>query len=288
MSVVVGTFVIAATLIVWWRMPESRTLLQHWRVLLPFVVIWLLQMAIVAACRVGVVPQHQIVDGLGLLGRNGIVLGILVAVLLVFEAAWVSPLLLRAARGEHLAGHVGPAMRNARLHLSRMASALVVGSLPMLAFLLAVFPLTERFTNDAMVAVGLVHLAVCALFGTLSGAFVFEALERGVPFREFLRRGLRLAILNLPDWLMLFLALATLRGALVILPDEVSLHFFTLTGYGMGSHWFSEAVEAEPNALGAWLEPLVDGATLLLAMTIKLRIATSFVRQNRSLERAPS
>lgn len=289
MSVVVGMCVIVATLIVWWRMPESRTLLQHWRVLLPFVATWLLQVAMIAAGQCTVLLQRQIFDGWGPIAWNGSVLGILLLALAVFEAAWVSPLLLHAARGEQVGGRVVPAMRSAKDHALRMAAMLALGCLPLLTLPLIGALLSGGGPNEAsMAVVGMLQLFLSTVWAALTGAFVFEALERGVPFREALRRSYRLAILNLPDLLPLFFVLTILRGVVVVLPGQVSLHLFSLTGYGMGSHWFSEAVEAEPNALGAWLEPMVDGATLLLVVTIKLRIATSFVRQNRSLERAPT
>lgn len=288
MNVLLGLIALAATLTVWWRMPESRELLRHRHLALPFVATWLVEWVVGALAAASVWLQEPLVPTLTAtgFGLSGLALVLLVAALL--EAAWVSPLLLQVARGESLAGALRPALRQAPGHCLRMAAALVLGNaamLPLAALFLGAassLPIEAATTIGAFFAIGL-----GSLWSALSGSWVFEVLAHGTPLVAALRRGIRLGFLSLSSWLPLVFCQAIVVGQVVVSPANTTCSFRWLGGYCRGSGWLGDS-SSVPWILFALLQLALTVATLLLALSIKLRIAASVVRRDRTLAETTS
>lgn len=289
MNVLFGLIALAVTLALWWRMPESRELLRHRQLALPFVAMWLVEWMVGALAAASVWLQEPIGPRMTATGfvLSGLALVLLVAGLL--EAAWVSPLLLQVARGQSLAGALRPALRQAPGHCLRMAVALVLGTVPLLPLAAMYRAAASSLPIEAATPIGAFFaVGLGSLWSALSGSWVFEVLDRGRPLVTALRRGIRLGFLNLSNWLPLVFWQSIVVGLVVVLPGATTCEFRWLGGYSRGSDWLGDSASELPSILLALLDLALTVATLLLALSIKLRIAASVVRRDRALADTPS
>lgn len=289
MNVLLGLIALAATLTLWWRMPESRELLRHRQLALPFLATWLVEWGIGALAAASVWLQEPLVPTMNATGFGlpGLALVLLVAGLL--EAAWVSPLLLQVARRESLAGALRPAFRQAPGHCLRMAAALVLGNALLLPLAAIYVGAASSLPSEAATPLGAFFaIGLGSLWSALSGSWVFEVLARGTPLATALRRGIRLGFLSLSNWLPLVFWQSIVVGLVVVLPSGTTCSFRWLGGYCRGSEWLGDDSSHVPWILFVLLELALTVATLLLALSIKLRIAGSIVRRDRPLGVTPS
>jgi hypothetical protein len=289
MNVLLGLIVLAATLTVWWRMPESRELLRHRQLALPFVATWLVEWVVGAIAVAAIWLQEPLVSRMAAVGLGVSGLALVLFVVGVLEAAWVSPLLLHVVRGESLTGALLPARRQAPDRCLRMAVAVVLGNAAMLPLAVLFLGAASSLPIEAATTIGAFFaIGLGSLWSALSGSWVFEVLARGTPLVAALQRGIRLGFLSLSNWLPLVFCQAIVVGQVVVSPANTTCSFGWLGGYCRGSGWLGDGSSDVPWILFALLQLALTVATLLLALSIKLRIAASVVRRDRQLAETTS
>jgi len=77
------------------------------------------------------------------------------------------------------------------------------------------------------------------------------------------------------DWYRLVFAQAVVAGALVVLPNALSVNVLWSGGYSANNHWFAKASAIGPHPLTIVIGPLLYVAMVLLGLSIKLRIAAT-------------
>jgi len=258
--------------------PESRLVLRQWRVLVPFVSGWLVALALAGVglhlAFVGKalpLPPALMMGGLQLS-----LLAVLIVVLEVFVAAWVTPLILRVAAGERVADALWSCMAGAPALMPRMFAALFVGyAVPVGGVMLVV----EAIRNDmvpmsyALPLVTGVAVIVCPLWSVLTGSLVFEAVDRQQSFRAAVQKALRFGRDHGVHWWRLVVAQAVLAGIVVVLPERFFTHAMWFGGYGATNHWFEDAQNVQPMLLAGLPRAVLFVGTMVLATTIKLRVA---------------
>lgn len=280
MSALVGLLALVVVSALLWSIPESRLLRQQWRLLVPFAVGWVVcQLLTWLSLQVALLGRRvELPYGLAWAGINLSVLGILLTIVEVSVAAWATPLLLHAARGERVGNHLESTLRAVPRRWLRMFGALAIGYLPVL---LAVGLLGAAVASgwiDAepvILVLGFLALVVFPLWSSVSGSLVFDAIDDDVPFLAAVQRSLRTGYANFLDWYRWVFAQAVVAGALVVLPNALAVNVMWSGGYSANNYWFAKASAIGPHPLASVIGPLLYVAMVLLGLAIKLRIATT-------------
>ena len=100
MSALVGLLALVVVLALCWYIPESRSLRQQWRLLVPFAVGWVVcQLLTLLSLQVALLGlRWELPFGLAWTGVNLSVLGILLTIVEVSVAAWATSGSIRSAR----------------------------------------------------------------------------------------------------------------------------------------------------------------------------------------------
>lgn len=278
LPLVVGLAVLAGLIGLCWLVPESRLVARQWRVLVPFASGWLAAIVLAGAgvhlALLGHSPRLPM--PLMATGIQLSLLAILILLIEVFVAAWVTPLLARVAAGERAADHLWSCFRAAPSQMPRMFGGLLVGhALPVGGVLLVAGGVANGVLTDGngmalLVAFGVI---VCPLWSVVTGSLLFELLDRDQSFGTALQNAVRFGREQGIHWWRLVIAQAVLAGALVVLPERVWVHAMWFGGYGVTNHWFEDAQKLQAMPLAGVFGVLLYIATVVTVATIKLRIA---------------
>lgn len=278
LPLVVGLAVLAGLIGLCWLVPESRLLARQWRALVPFASGWLVALGLASAGvhlavfgKAWPLPTALMATGLQLS-----LLAVLIMLLEVFVAAWVTPLLARVAAGERAADHLWSCFREAPAWMPRMFGGLLVGhALPVGGVLLVAGGVANGVLTGGngmalLVAFGVI---VCPLWSVLTGSLLFELLDRDQSFGIAVQNAVRFGREQGIHWWRLVIAQAVLAGALVVLPERVWVHAMWFGGYGVTNHWFEDAQKLQAMPLASVFGAVLFVATVVTVATIKLRIA---------------
>lgn len=264
-AVVLGT--IGITLLT----PESRLVLRQWRVFVPLVAGWAVATLLVLlgahVAFLGKGPALPLMTGPK--AQHVTALALLLLALEAFVMAWVTPLLQRVAAGERAADHLMPCLRKVSLLLPRMLLALLIGhAVPTLAMAFVL-----ESTAGGLVAAVVVVLVLAPLWSVLTSSLVFELLDRRTTVVAALQRSLRRAAQDGVLWGGLVFLQAALAGALVVLPEHLSLHANWYGGYPVANHWIEQLRRIAPTGFDLGIATVVVAATAWFVLAIKLRVA---------------
>ena len=278
LPLVVGLAVLAGLIGLCWLVPESRLVARQWRVLVPFASGWLAALVLAGAgvhlALLGHSPRLPM--PLTATGIQLSLLAILILLIEVFVAAWVTPLLARVAAGERAADHLWSCFRGAPAWMPRMFGGLLVGhALPVGGVLLVAGGVANGVFNDGngMALVVAFALIVCPLWSVVTGSLLFELLDRDQSFGGALQNAVRFGRDQGIHWWRLVVAQAVLAGALVVLPNRVWVHAMWLGGYSVTNHWFDDAQKLQAMPLAPVFGAVLFVASVVTVATIKLRIA---------------
>lgn len=278
LPLVVGLVVLLGMTGLCWLVPESRLVLRQWRVLVPFATGWLVALVLAGAglhlAFVGkALPLPSV---LMMAGLQVSLLAVLIVVLEVFVAAWVTPLILRVAAGERAADALWSCMAGAPALMLRMFAALVVGyAVPVGGVVLVV----EAVRNDmvpmsyALPLVTGVAVIACPLWSVLTGSLVFEAVDRQQSFGAAVQKALRFGREHGLHWWRLVVLQGLLAGVVVVLPERFFAHARWFGGYGATNHWFEDAQQVQAMPLAGVFGAVLFVGTMVLSTTIKMRVA---------------
>ena len=280
MSALVGLLALVVVLALCWYIPESRSLRQQWRLLVPFAVGWVVcQLLTLLSLQVALLGlRWELPFGLAWTGVNLSVLGILLTIVEVSVAALATPLLLHAARGERVGNHLGPTLRAVPRRWLRMFGALAIGYLPLLLAVGLLGAAVSRGwidTEPVILVLGFLALVVFPLWSSVSGSLVFDAIDEDVPFVAAVQRSFRTGYDNFLDWYRWVFAQAVVAGALVVLPNALAVNVMWSGGYSANNFWFAKASAIGPHPLAIVIGPLLYVAMVLLGLSIKLRCSAS-------------
>lgn len=278
LPLVVGLAVLAGLIGLCWLVPESRLVARQWRVLVPFASGWLAALLLAGAGVHLALLSHSPRLPMPLLatGIQLSLLAILVMLVEVFVAAWVTPLLARVAAGERAADHLWSCFREAPSWMPRMFGGLLVGhALPVGGVLLVAGGVANGVFHDGngMVLVVAFALIVCPLWSVVTGSLLFELLDREQSFGVAVQNAVHFGRTQGIHWWRLVVAQAVLAGALVVLPERVWVHAMWLGGYSVTNHWFDDAQKLQAMPLAGVFGAVLFVASVVTVATIKLRIA---------------
>jgi hypothetical protein len=278
LPLVVGLAVLAGLIGLCWLVPESRLVARQWRVLVPFASGWLAALLLAGAGVHLALLSHSPRLPMPLLatGLQLSLLAILVMLIEVFVAAWVTPLLARVAAGERAADHLWSCFREAPSWMPRMFGGLLVGhALPVGGVLLVAGGVANGVFNDGngLALVVAFALIVCPLWSVVTGSLLFELLDREQSFGVALQNAVHFGRTQGIHWWRLVVAQAVLAGALVVLPDRIWVHAMWLGGYSVTNHWFDDAQKLQAMPLAGVFGAVLFVASVVTVATIKLRIA---------------
>jgi len=251
--------------------PESRLVLRQWRVFVPLAAGWavatLLVLLGVHVAFLGKGPELPLRTGPK--AQHVTVLALLLLTLEAFVMAWVTPLLQRVAAGERAGDHLLPCLRQAPRLLPRMLLALLIGQAVPTAAMALFFGWRA---GGLEVAVAIV-LVLVPLWSVLTSSLVFELLDRRTTVVAAVQRSLRRGTKDGLFWGGLVFLQAAIAGALVVLPEHLSLHANWYGGYPVANHWVEQLRRIAPTGFDLGIATVVAAASAWFVLAIKLRVA---------------
>jgi len=273
----VAAIVIALTLTVLALVPEGRLL---WREPLLFVPTgWALGVTELLVLLPAPVRTPTVFNTDALLQLRGggplpslwvIATGLVIVIVWLLHAAWLTPVVLAVARGQGAAAALGPAFRAAPAHLIRVTQACLVGNLPLLA-LLPMLLIAGVMGPLGIIVVLLPMLVGTTLWNLLTAPLLLQVFDAPARHRPGFRRMLAAAWGAPGRWRGLVCMQLALAGIVVVLPWRWSVNWRWLGAYGGENAWYE--IASDRGGPSPVLEIVLACTACAMAIVVKLRIA---------------